>query len=387
VTFGKAINHSYEAIISTKVPEDRCTNILIWMLQKIAPYNIAKIFSIDGTSFRLNSLLAINARVQFPLENSRPDAILTLHHENCVSRIIIETKIVSNDFDCDQFRRHIVGAQKAFSEGERQILIFLSTDVEEPTELRTLNSYLKSNQKVHFISWKTVVRNINNFHKEEYEYIPIAEFLGFVSYMKLEEARNMTTDDKNEFVESFIKVRKFESIYTSLMNSLISRQVSKIVEENKLIGFKPKTGSDEQQELPLLFQSFTLTLSNTKYSCYFYINAYSGRMGILFAAYECDDTKKVKFLNRWKNSIKAKIKNVVGLEAFTWKEEIELKQDVFFRIDSSITKKDDPSENPETENYLYLGFSCEISEDDSILEGLRTKFISLVTNRLLVDKK
>ena len=129
-------------------PEDRCTNALVWLLQRCSPSTACEMLALAGLS--LESHHRIHCHIQLNLAQSRPDAVLEFPGP---LYIVVETKIHPGMCSVSQLRNHLRGAARRFGKGCTKLL-FLSVERSAPNEVKRLATHFPG--QVFFLSWQEV---------------------------------------------------------------------------------------------------------------------------------------------------------------------------------------------------------------------------------------
>ncbi len=303
------IKSLYDAIIKTKIEEDQCTNFLVWLLEKLPPKTILGICKISGLS--IDEAEIIVNRVQFPLENSRPDALIEFLEGKY---IIVETKRFPNRFEKEQFVNHFKGGCKEFGE-ENIWLLFLSGDEYIPDELDEFKG--KHDGRIGFLSWKSLLCYIEENEKsidEKYEII-IEEFKTFAKHYKLGRLKYMNNEEMKKFIETYPLIGKNQYVVEERFNKIINEMQKYIIAECE--ESVEENGDDIYEQLPCLYKCLKIKYWHTNYSGYIFLNILLKNIGIILTGYSNEKEKRV-FLELWNEQFKNKYKNDLKLCSLTW---------------------------------------------------------------------
>ena len=147
----REIRNLCDVLLDTHVPEDQCTNFLLWLLRRL-PTECLNEFCVKAGLVLGQVTTDYPFRAQVTLkDHSRPDALLEFGTDRF---LVIETKRPKNPLNASQFTNHITGGIKEFG-AEKCWFLFISGDSREPAELEQLRR--QYGRQVGFLSWKGVL--------------------------------------------------------------------------------------------------------------------------------------------------------------------------------------------------------------------------------------
>ncbi len=355
------IKSIYDAIVKTKVEEDQCTNFLVWLIGKLPAAIISQICILADIDIGENFNNQREITVQYPLENSRPDAVIESNNKY----LIIETKRYPNTFNIIQFLNHHNGAIKEFGK-DNFGLIFLSGDKDIPDEL---NKLIKQNiGSIGHISWLSLLELLSNNKKNLNSAwsIIIDEFLDFAKHKKLGRLIAMNNQEMQQFIDRYAELEKFRQPCAESLNKILDQYVERIIidceERMKLCD----DDDDYQDELPCLYKSFNIKSWHTQYSSYVYINIIQKKVGICLTGYQ--EKKDINpFLELWNKSMKIKYKEDGELISFTWIEkdddDMAINEGYFKIIEGTKGKIINPTQIPDLSESFYFGYIYDLTID------------------------
>jgi hypothetical protein len=347
----------YNAIIKPQKDEDRCTNFLLLLLNKLPSDIILRICDMSDLNILHKAGSAISIESQYMLKNSIPDGIIELSEQKY---IIIETKIYPDYFNREQFMNHLEGSIEEFGK-ENIWLIFLSGDEHIPKELENIRKIHPG--RVGFISWKSILYLFESNKSslgEKYELI-IEEFLSFANHYKLGRLISMNNEELNKFIESYSTLIKYQKYvkenFTDILNQINDRilmECEERVEVNRDV---------KQEELPCICKGLKIKGWHTEYSGYLFINLLLKKIGIMLVGYQ-DKKERTKFLSLWNDKWKNIYKDTTDLCSFTWIDEDEdeyaINGGYFKIIEGSSGKLFNPTIMSETDSLFYWGYAYEL---------------------------
>jgi hypothetical protein len=245
------IKSLYDAFIKAPTEEDRCTNFLVWLLEKLPSKVILEICKIADLS--VNQVgTNINVKVRPWLKKSSPDALIEFSEGKY---LIIETKLYPNSFNKEQFLNHFNGGKEEFGE-ENIWLLFLSDDEYIPSELNELKE--KHYGRIGFISWKSLLQFFNenvDSLGEKYEII-IKEFISFANHYKLGRLISMTNEEIKRFIEAYPVVAMNQEATLEIFSKILDKIKDRIIIEcEELV---KENEAEKQEELPCLYKALNI---------------------------------------------------------------------------------------------------------------------------------
>jgi hypothetical protein len=373
------INNLYDAIVSPRCNEDKCTNLLVWLLKKLPPETISTICNEIGLAFEVKNYL--HTRVQFVFPKSRPDAVF----EADGKQLILETKLFQGRFDCSQFLDHINGAIGVFGQ-ESVYFIFLSMDKVEPNDVRNIRKRFP--EKIAFISWLNLLQILNDsIRNTNRQYaILIREFLLFANHYKLGRIVSMNQNELSSFIDIYAKVfhqkDSANQIFLKFMKELRNRLVAHSSERAEPFSEE----EDSQVECPCFYFVLTINGWHIKRSAYLFLNVYTKSIGVLLTGYQSDAKEKKVFIDKWNNGLKEIYAKDKGLKAFTWIEH----QDVdaiegrgYFKESTGINGKlINPTKIEDVSEFFYWGYSFDfiVNRQSEYLETIPVAFEKLIND-------
>lgn len=371
------IRSLYDALIKTQVDEDKCTNFLIWLLEKLPPEILAEICEAAKLTLSKEIQNHLDFRVQYPLTNSRPDAII----ESDGKFLVIETKMYPNAFDKEQFMNHFTGASEEFL-SENVWLLFLSGDKKIPNGL---NELIPEHQgRIGFLSWEFLLQILKDSRVslgQQYELV-IEEFLIFAQHFKLGRLIAMNDEEMRQFIEKYIELEKFREPCTQKLLQILVKYRDRIIIDCEE---KVEKSDDRQKELPCLYKGLRIHGWHVEHSAYIYINILQKMIGICLVGYQ-NKNEKDKFLSWWEAKLKEKYKSDLKLTSFTWVEEgdddFAINGGYFKIVEGTAGKLFNPLKIKEFTDCFYFGYTFElnISELEAIAGEIAHNF------RRLLDK-
>jgi hypothetical protein len=379
------IKSIYDAIVKTKVAEDQCTNFLVYLLDKLPKTILLEI--IETADLKIEKVdNIVDIIVQYPLERSRPDAIVEFSDGKF---LILETKIYPDSFDKDQITRHYHDARKEFGT-DNVWCLFLSGDQYCPSELKRIQE--KNSGRIGFISWKKLLELLNDrIRLNGFSNSIIAEeFLTFAKHYKLGKLTTMNTQELKTFVENYHGIVSKQEPAQEYFNNCIEKIKNKIILEcDELV----KANNDEaSNSLPELYR--TLDISNwhiKKYSGFLFLNILQKRVGIVLAGYQNKNEMK-KFQTLWDEKHKHTYRQNSKYISLTWctDDEDYANSDGYFKpIEGTSGKLFNPLDISEIGDYFYWGqlYPLDIEKfDDKFYNTIAIDFKNLLIT-FLNDKQ
>jgi len=378
------IKSIYDALIKTHMPEDKCTNFLVWLLKNIPCCVLSRICKESGLSLTLGEGDDFGVSVQYTLQSSRPDAIFEISNGD---HLILETKRFPNRFDKKQFLNHYVGGKEEFG-AENVYILFLSGDQSIPVELK--DEQASAPGEIGFISWNKLLQILNEEKEiidDKYEII-IKEFISFANHYKLGRLIDMNNEDVRKFIDvyPFVALNQ-EAVRDKLTNIIKNIEGRIILGANELAEECP---DDLQEELPCIYKCLKLRGWHTINSAYISINMLLKKMAVVLTGYQ-DNAEKKLFLAKWKDDFKYKYKEDPKLISLTWIDEgndaAAVNGGYFKIIEGSSGKMFDPDKISEAEDCFYWGYLYDLDIDNiqSYYDKIANDFKSLL-DRFLVGK-
>jgi hypothetical protein len=371
------IRSLYDALVRTQIEEDRCTNFLVWLIEKLPADMLVKICDASRLSFPKGMKDELDFMVQYPLTDSRPDAVISSKR----GFLLIETKISSNAFDRAQFVNHFWGGCKEFGE-DRVWLLFLSGDKRIPFEL---DQIMQDRQgKIGFLSWEKlleVIRENKASMGGKYEII-IEEFLTFAKYYKLGRQVTMNNEEMAQFIEKYSELEKFKEPCTNRLLQVLDKYRDRIILE---CGEKVERSDDKQKKLPCLYRGFRIHGWHVDHSAYVYINILQKKIGICFVGYQ-NKNEKERFMALWGEKLKERYKENLSLTSLTWVEEgddeFAINGGYFKNVEGTTGKSFNPLKIKEFEDCFYIGqvYPLDILQLDNLTDNIASDF------KLLLDR-
>jgi hypothetical protein len=355
------INSLLDAIIKVTIPEDQCTNFLLWLLKKLPSRVLLEICNVAGLSItQVEEEFSFEVQ-RLLLSDSRPDGIIRFFN---AGHLIIETKRFQNEFDKNQFTRHLRGGRKEF--GENNIwLMLLSGDQYPPPELERLRSQYPG--KIGFLSWKSLFQILENSKKilgERYQ-IVIEEFITFARHNAIEGVIAMNNDEFRKFIEAYPLVEKYEKAvvdkFGRILHSIKDRVIvgsEELVEENK--------DENNTKALPCLHICLEIDGWHTENSAFIFCNIIQQNIGAILTGYE-NRRARAKFLAKWEEKWKQIYKGNPKLSSFTWVEkgedEYAIENGYFKLVEGTSGRSFNPQQLSAFNDSFYWGFAYQFDLD------------------------
>lgn len=307
------VRNLYDALIKPAKAEDKCTNFLVWLFEKLPPEIVNGLCHEVGLSFTASEFL--HTTVQYVFPDSRPDAVF----ESNYSYLILETKLYPNRFDRQQFVNHIAGAIDVFGRGN-VCFLFLSSDDYQPNDIIVLKR--KYPNQVAFVSWKNLLRILLDSSKtssRQYEII-IREFLLLANHYKLGRLISMNPNELVQFIDSYSKVTLQRDSVTQLLLKFMKQELTKRIIAQS--GERAELADDDsQEELPCFYFTFNVKGWHTTESAYLFLNIPDKTIGVLLTGYQSSAKEKKLFIERWDNKLKDLFAQDKDLATYTWIDE------------------------------------------------------------------
>lgn len=342
-------------------PEDRCTNALVWLLQRCSPEIACQVLALAGLS--VESPDRIRGHVQWNLTHSRPDAVLEFQGP---LHVVIETKIQPGMCSASQLRNHFRGAAHQFGRDLTRLL-FLSVERSAPAEVRRLAARLPG--KIFFLSWQQILLFLESKRAilDHEQQVFFEEFLACVRAEKLWRLFPMTTDELKDFLAHFPEVWTKLDAAENALNALLKLVCIQAVASSGERATEWSAGADDFSEsLPCLYSTLKIRDWHTTSSAYVFINAALRKVGVVLTGYQDDRKQKENFLNRWQGSFKSAFAADPDIRTFVWEEEDEYAGDTgyFKPIDGTAGQLFDPSKIEVFADYFYWGYWYELDVAD-----------------------
>ncbi len=371
------IKSIYDAIIKYQKKENQCTNLLVWLLEKLPSKTLLELCKISGLS--INEVRnEFNICVQYPLKNSYPDALIEFADGKY---LIIETKLFPNDFEKDQFINHFNGGKNEFGD-ENVWLLFLSGDEKIPDELDNLMK--RHSGRIGFISWKYLLQLLKDSKDslgEKHEII-ITEFLTFANHYKLGRLISMNREELTKFIEAYPVTEKYkeaaEQNFLKNLNEITKHIIlasEELAEENE---------EEIQEKLPCLYKCIKIRGWHTNYSAYVFVNILFSKVGIVLTGYESEKRDKSKLLQLWDENYKFKYKNDIDLFSFTWidkgEDDCAINGGYFKLVKETNGKLFNPDKISEFADCFYWGYvyNMEVEKIEAYPETIAKDFKKLL---------
>lgn len=342
-------------------PEDRCTNALVWLLQRCSPEIACQMLGLAGLS--VESPDRIRGHVQWNFKHSRPDAVLEFQGPLYV---VIETKIQLGMCRASQLRNHFRGAAQQFG-GDLTTLLFLSVERSAPAEVRRIAARLPA--KIFFLSWQHILLFLESKRAilDHEQQVYFEEFFACIRAEKLWRLFPMTNDELNAFLAHFPEVHTKLEAAKNALNALLKLVCIQAVASSgeRAEELPPDDGSGD---LPCLYSPLKIRDWHTTSSAYVFINAALRKVGVVLTGYEDERKQKENFLNRWHGSFKSAFAADPDSRTFVWvdKEEDECAgaTGYFKPIDGTAGQVFDPSKIEVFADYFYWGYWYELDVAD-----------------------
>lgn len=374
------INSLYDAIIKTQVEENQCTNFLVWLIDKLPSIVLSRIFEKSKLSISTEIQNNLSIDVQYPLENSIPDAIIEFYENKY---LIIETKLYPNAFIKSQFINHLKGGYKKFGK-ENIWLMFLSGDKNTPAELNELIA--KHQGKIGFISWDSLLELLKENEKslgEKYELI-IKEFLIFANHYKLGRLISMNNEEMKQYFEKFAELEKFKKPCTDKLVQIIDMYKDRIIIDSREKVKENEENDGKNEELPCIYKCLEIEGWHTDYSAYIYINILQKLIGVCLTGYEYDKNVRNKFSKLWTDNLKDKYQKDLKLKSLTWVEEgddeLAINGGYFKVVEGTTGKSFNPTDTAIFSKHFYFGYVYELNvpELEALTETIANDFKTLL---------
>jgi hypothetical protein len=355
--------------------EDRCTNALVWLLQRCSPEMASQVLSLAGLTIR-EPLEPVQGRIQESFPRSRPDAILEFQGPQYV---VIETKIHPGMCSIRQLRNHYFGAARRFGE-ERISLLFLSVERSAPREITLLSKRFPG--KIFFLAWQQVLLFLQAKRAtlDYAEQVFLGEFFACIRAAKLWRLFAMTTDELKSFLAHFpdvwTKWVAAENALYALLKVICTQAVASSGESSE------SETDDFSDQLPCLYSALKIRGWHTTSSAYVFINAALGKVGVVLTGYQDDRKQKEKLLDRWRESFKNLFAADSEIRTFAWESDDEAAGDTgyFSPVQGTAGQVFDPSKIEVFTDYFYWGYWHDLDVSDS---GKVSQLIAEDFNKLL----
>ena len=340
--------------------EDRCTNALVWLLQRCSPEMASQVLSLAGLTIR-EPLEPVQGRIQESFPRSRPDAILEFQGPQYV---VIETKIHPGMCSIRQLRNHYFGAARRFGE-ERISLLFLSVERSAPREVTLLSKRFPG--KIFFLAWQEVLLFLQAKRAtlDHAQQVFLEEFFACIRAAKLWRLFAMTTDELKSFLARFPDVWTKLDAAQNALNELL-RVIS-----TQAIAFSGEGAESEvddfSDQLPCLYSTLKIRGWHTTSSAYVFINAVLGKVGVVLTGYQDDRKQKENLLSRWRESFKNLFAADLETRTFVWESDDEAAgvTGYFSPVQGLTGQVFDPSKFEVFTDYFYWGYWHDLDVTDS----------------------
>lgn len=356
--------------------EDRCTNALVWLLQRCSPEVASQVLSLAGLTIR-EPLQPVQGRIQENFSRSRPDAILEFQGPQYV---VIETKIYPGMCSISQLRNHYFGAARRFGE-ERISLLFLSVERSAPREVTLLSRQFPG--KIFFLAWQEVLlflqaKRTTLDHEQQ---VYLEEFFACIRAAKLWRLFSMTTDELKSFLAHFPDVWTHLDAAQNALSALLGVISTQAIASS---GESAEAEDDDSsEELPCLYSTLRILEWHTTSSAYVFINAVLGKVGVVLTGYQDDRKQKEKFLNRWHESFKSLFAADSEIRTFVWESDDEAAGDTgyFSPVQGTTGQVFDPSKIEVFTDYFYWGYwhDLDVSDSGKVARLIAEDFKKLLT--------
>ncbi len=353
------IKNLTEVLLKTKIEEDRCTNTFLWLLKSIPIEYISELLKMAGFISRdYKSIYSVKPQYPLPLNISRPDGLVEIDDKY----IIIETKIVKNGFDADQFARHIKGSSEEFGI-ENCLFLFLSNDDKETSLLKKFKDNYPN--KIGFLSWDKIVNFLKTKLDNEKTVTNwvIFEFIELVKINNLSRRSDMTEKDLQQFFDSFVLVDSLRKDIKSKMYEGLSKLCEEIIiKSNQKVEF---LNDDESEDLPVPWRALTILGWHTKWSSYVYYNCATREIGVCLSGYQQDPKDRKIFMLEWENRLKSLFAKDNNAFAFTYSEPdddddgLGIAAGYFRAIETTQGQVFSPDKVPVFDNNFYIGYKMK----------------------------
>jgi hypothetical protein len=278
-------------------PEDRCTNALVWLLQRCSPATACEMLALAGLS--LESRERIQCHVQLNLAKSRPDAVLEFPGP---LYIVVETKIHPGMCSVSQLRNHLRGATGRFGGGTTKLL-FLSVERSAPNEVKRLAAHFR--EQVFFLAWQKVLLFLESKRAilDHEQQVYLDEFLACIRAEKLWKLFPMTTDELKEYLAHYPDIWTKRGAAENCLKALLDLACTQSAAASSELA-EWSAEADSVGELPCLYDSLKIKDWHTTSSAYMFINAALGKIGVILTGYQDSRKEQERFLVRWHESFK-----------------------------------------------------------------------------------
>jgi len=374
----RKIKNLYEAVIKTKVGEDQFTNYLIYLFQLFPQLILDKILQKVGLPI-LKSPNQPNCYIQYILEKSRPDAVISITNNY---NIVIETKIPPSKIWQNQIENHILGSLEEFGRNKFSILI-ISTELKLPAEIIQIG--LNHKVKLNYISWSSILKILSNaYHQSQDEpnNILIYEFLEFAKSFKLKNYSVMKIVDLPNFNAHYAFIKSREEDANNFYNNEIDELFNYIKQNsNKRI---KNENDDILNSLPLFYRAFKISNWFQKYGAgYLVFDIPMNSIYILLSGYQSKKEKN-RFIKKIQNKFKIITTKRLDLVTFSWEDEPEnaiYSEGRFIECFEEYKKSDEFYNLSAFKEFFYFGYKLELAS--SVLNNELYNQISLKINDLI----
>ena len=358
-------------------PEDRCTNALVWLLQRCSPPIAREMLNLAGLDVGENREPPV-AEIQPSLTHSRPDAML---HFPGSARVLLETKIHPGMCSESQLRNHYRGAARRFGDDNLRML-FLSVEHAAPSAVVRLARQLP--ERVFYLSWQQVLRFLDAKRSvlDHEQQVYLEEFFACIRAERLWRLFSMTVDELKAWLGHYPNVLANQEAAKNLLNGLLgSIRIQAVAVSGERA--EDVSSEDSGDQLPCLYSALKIKQWHTNFSAYVFVNAALNKTGVVLTGYQDDQKEKDAFLSRWHASLRDRFTTDPDLSAFIWaKEEDEVSGETgyFKHVAGTAGQSFDPSKIEIFGDYFYWGYwrDLEVSDFTELSKHIAEDFRKLL---------
>jgi hypothetical protein len=293
-------------------PEDKCTNALVWLLQRCSFSVVRELLALSG--IEIGDIGGpVRGHIQEPFPNSRPDALLEFKGPIWV---LVESKIHPGTCSISQLQNHYKGAIHKYG-GEALRMLLLSVERKAPDALSALSKRIPD--RVYYLSWQQVLHYLDSkrveFNHEHQVYLD--EFFAVLRDQKLWRLFSMTIDELRNFLThytiTFSQQDAAKNLLVELLSAIRVRCVASTADRAE-----DKWDEEGSDDLPCLYTLFKISKWHTNQSAYTFLNAAKGTMGVILTGYQDDKRQQDAFSAHWHSKFKEAFASDPSLQAFTW---------------------------------------------------------------------
>jgi hypothetical protein len=371
------IKSLHDVIQKGPTPEDKCTNALVWLLQRCSFSVARELLALAGIDIGdVEGPVKGYVRQHFP--SAVPDALLELQGPLWV---LIETKIHPGTCTLAQLQNHYSEAVREYGDGLR--ILLLSVERKEPSVLSTLSTQYPG--RFYYLSWQQMLRyldskraNLDHEHRAFLE-----EFFAVVRDQKLWSLFSMTIDELRNFLTHYPFVAGHEAAAENVLDELTTKIRVRCI-ASSLDRAEDASSEDRTEYLPCLYTSFKIREWHTTLSAYAFLNAAIGKMGVILTGYQDDKKEREAFSSRWHSKFKDKFVLDPNLQSFVWVkedgDELAGQTGYFKEVSGTSGHAFDPLKIELFQDTFYWGYSLplDVTDFDTSASQLASSFRNLL---------